>query len=248
MFTKKIHKHIEYLIATRNSKVFINSKTDHLKHYDENIVKMQNEVGLENYDGNSICLTHAIDLDINFDTLMKKRKSERDFGNYEISLAEISTLLYYTGGYKKDGKGGKHTPSSGGFNSVEIFVIVLSSKEVNPGIYYFNPQKNCLNEIYLGDYKEWLATDVFYQKEWSNSSVVFILTSDITRLSKKYLLRSYKLSLMDIGHVSQNFYLTATAMNLKVCASGGYIESEIENAIDINGIDVASSLTIIVGK
>lgn len=248
MFIKKIHQHIEYHIASRNNKAFLSSKTDHLKHYDENIVKTQRDVGLNNYKGEMIDLLKPLDLEMDFKNLMSKRKSARDFNNYPISLSELSTLIYYTCGYKLNGNGRKHTPSSGGFNSVEIFPIVLSSKDVNAGIYYFDATKNCLVEIHTNKFNKWLSEDVFYQKEWANASVVFILTSNIGRLSNKYFLRSYRLGLMDVGHVSQNFYLTATAMDLKVCASAGYIESEIENATRINGVDVASFLTVMVGK
>jgi SagB-type dehydrogenase family enzyme len=235
-------------MASRNNKVFLNTKTDHLKHYDENVVKTQRDVGLKNYDGKEIALINPMDLDMDFKNIMEQRKSARDFKNYPISLAEISTLLYYTCGYKQNGNGRKHTPSSGGFNSVEVFPIVLSSSDVNPGMYYFNAEKNCLLEIHKNKFNQWLSEDVFYQKEWADASVVFIITSNISRLSKKYFLRSYRLGLMDVGHVSQNFYLTATAMDLKVCASAGYIESEIEKAIHIDGIDVASFLTVMVGK
>jgi SagB-type dehydrogenase family enzyme len=248
MFTQKIYQHIEYHLASRNNKAFLNTKTDHLKHYDENIVKTQRDVGLKNYQGKEISLVNPIDLEMDFKNLMQQRKSARDFDNYPISLAEISTLLYYTCGYKLNGNGRKHTPSSGGFNSVEIFPIVLCSNEVSPGMYYFDAKKNCMVEIHNNKFNKWLSEDVFYQKEWANASVVFIMTSNIGRLSNKYFLRSYRLGLMDIGHVSQNFYLTATAMDLKVCASAGYIESEIENAIHVNGIDVASFLTVMVGN
>jgi SagB-type dehydrogenase family enzyme len=248
MFIKKIHQHIEYHIASRNNKVFLSSKTDHLKHYDESIVKTQKDVGLKNYNGKETKLLDPILLKMNFHNLMENRKSARDFDNYEISLAELSTLIYYTCGYKVKDRGRKHTPSSGGFNSVEIFPLVLSSKEVDPGLYYFESQKNCLKEIYINNFQKWLSEDVFYQKEWAKASVVFIITSNIGRLASKYYLRSYRLGLLDVGHVSQNFYLTATAMDLKVCASAGYIESEIESAININGIEIASFLTVMIGK
>jgi len=248
MFIKKIHQHIEYHIASRNNKVFLSSKTDHLKHYDETIVKTQKEVGLKNYYGRETKLTNPMLLKMDFCSLMEKRKSARDFDNYNISLEELSTLIYYTCGYKVKDRGRKHTPSSGGFNSVEVFPLILSSKDVDPGLYYFDSKKNCLNEIYTGNFQKWLSEDVFYQKEWANASVVFILASNIGRLASKYYLRSYRLGLLDIGHVSQNFYLTAAAMDLKVCASAGYIESELENAMNINGIDVASFLTVMIGK
>ena len=187
-------------------------------------------------------------MNIDFAKVMDKRKSERNYSNYKISLKEISTLLYYSCGYKKSDIFRKNVPSSGGFNATEIFVIILSSDEIAEGIYYFDAKANTLNKIILGNFKEWIENDAFYQKEWSEASVIFVLAANLTRLSQKYLARAYRLCLLDVGHVAQNLYLTCAALNLKVCEVLGYLENEIEAAVGIDGINIASFSTIVIGK
>jgi SagB-type dehydrogenase family enzyme len=249
MFTKEIYKYLEYHISSRNVKALFTGKTDHLRHYDNHIVELQRNVGLNNYESeNKIRVLDPISLNIDFADVMNKRKSERKYLNYKISLKEISTLLYYSCGYKKNDPLRKNVPSSGGFNTTEIFAIVLSSNEIAEGIYYFDTKANTLNTITLGNFREWIKNDAFFQEEWSEASIIFVLAANITRLSQKYLSRAYRLCLLDVGHVAQNLYLTCAAMDLRVCEVLGYLENEIEEALGIDGINIASFSTIVIGK
>jgi SagB-type dehydrogenase family enzyme len=249
MFTKEIYKYLEYHISSRNIKALFTGKTDHLRHYDNHIVELQKNVGLSCYDSiNKIKVLAPIQLSIDFSDVMDKRKSERIYSNYKISLREISTLLYYSCGYKKNDVFRKNVPSSGGFNATEIFAIILSSDEIVEGMYYFDAKANTLNEIISGNFKEWIKNDAFYQKEWCEGSVIFVLAANLTRLSQKYLARAYRLCLLDVGHVAQNLYLTSAALNLKVCEVLGYLECEIEEALGIDGINIVSFSTVVIGK
>lgn len=249
MFTKEIFANLEYHISSRNTKALFTGKTDHLRHYDNHIVELQNNVGLKGYRTKKrMNVLDPINLDVDFSVVMNNRKSERNYSGYKITYKEISTLLYYSCGYKKDENFRKHAPSSGGFNETELFAIVLSSDEIEEGIYYFDAKGNTLNEIVLGHFKDWIKNDAFFQKEWCEASVIFVLAANLTRLSQKYLARAYRLALLDVGHVAQNLYLTCSALDLKVCEVLGYLESEIEEAIGIDGINVASFSTIVIGK
>ncbi len=249
MFNTYLYKYLEYHISSRNSKALFTGKTDHLRHYDHHIVELQNSVGLKGYDsGNKIKVSDPIELDITFSGVMDKRKSERNYSNYKITLKEISTLLYYSCGYKKQDPNRKNVPSSGGFNATEMFAIVLSSDEVPEGIYYFDAKANTLNEIMTGNFKEWVKNDAFYQKEWCEASVIFVLAANLARLSQKYMARSYRLCLLDVGHVAQNLYLTSAALDLKACEVLGYLEGEMEDAFGIDGIHTASFSTVVIGK
>lgn len=249
MFTKQLYRYLEYHVSSRNSKALFTGKTDHLRHYDNHIVELQNNVGLRGYTSKGkVKVLDPINLDITFSEVMANRKSERNYSNYKISLKEISTLLYYSCGYKKSDISRKNVPSSGGFNATEIFAIVLSSDEIAEGMYYFDARENTLNEIILGDFKDWVGYDAFYQKEWGEASVVFVLAANLTRLSQKYLARAYRLCLLDVGHVAQNLYLTSAALNLKVCEVLGYLEGEMEEALGMDGVNVASFSTVVIGK
>lgn len=238
MLTRELHQYIEYHISSRNTKALFTGKTDHLRHYDNDIVILQNNVGLASYDSeNKIEVLDPIRLNISLADTMAKRKTERDYSDYKITLKEVSTLLYYSCGYKKEDPLRKNVPSSGGFNATEIFAIVLSSDEIKEGIYYFNAKDNVLNNIVVGNFKEWIKNDAFFQKEWSEASIIFILAANLTRLSQKYLSRVYRLCLLDVGHVAQNLYLTCAALNLKVCEVLGYLEGELEEALNIDDVN-----------
>jgi SagB-type dehydrogenase family enzyme len=248
MFTKEIYNHIEYHLTSANSKIHFNNKTEYLKHFSDEIVKLQNDVGLNHYKGNFVKLIPPTPITDSFENVLNKRKSDRNFTGYKLSLSEISTILHYSGGYNANRMGRKFTPSSGGFNSVEIFSIILCSDEVTNGIYHYNAKEHQLQEISIGKYDKWLSNHVFFQKEYADASMVLVLVANVGRLASKYLSRAYRLALLDTGHVSQNIYLSSTALNLNVSASGGFIESEIEEALNIDGLEVASFLTLNIGK
>ena len=80
------------------------------------------------------------------------------------------------------------------------------------------------------------------------ASVIFIFAAQLDRLRKKYQHRAYRLCLLDVGHSAQNLYMGASALNLKVCEVLGYIESEIEQVLGIDGIDTPTFSTVVVGK
>lgn len=247
MFKTTIHKYIEYHIQSKNTKALSNSKSDHLHHYREDIIIKQNKVGLEIFkQGEEIVLPSPRAVLANFHEVMCQRKSSRDFSETSLCMEDLSTLLHYSLGYNKE-RNRKYVPSSGGFCSVEVFPLILNVEGIERGLYYFDAEQHNLKMIEIGDYRKWVKNEVYYQEEWSRASVVFILVSNTRRLYEKYFARSYRLSLLDVGHVSQTLYLTATALDLKVCACGGYVDSELDSAIGIDGVDLSTFLTLIVG-
>ena len=64
----------------------------------------------------------------------------------------------------------------------------------------------------------------------------------------KYGIRGYRLGLLDAGHVSQNINLVAGALGLAVCPSAGYIDSELNRALKIDGLATAAVMSVLVGK
>jgi len=87
-------------------------------------------------------------------------------------------------------------------------------ENIDPGIYHFDSVEYDLVRLAKGQFQTWLREKVFYQIEFAAASVALILTAAIGRLTAKYGLRAYRLALIDIGHVSQNLYLVATALSL----------------------------------
>jgi nitroreductase len=69
-----------------------------------------------------------------------------------------------------------------------------------------------------------------------------------SRLQTKYGIRGYRFALLDVGHVSQNIYLVGTALGVQVCASAGFIDDTVDQALGLDGLDTASMLVVLVGR
>ncbi len=247
MINQFIQNDIVYHLTSRNMKALFTGKTEHLRHYDPHVVKLQMEQGFKLFEGKkSIHLPSPEILEMPLDTAMELRCSRRDYTDYKITLKELSTLLFYSAGYKRTERiGRKHVPSSGGFNTTEVFLVILNSDEIAPGLYYFSAMDGNLLCVREGDYRDWIRNDAMYQEEWGNASVVFFLASDFSRLYQKYYCRALRLCLLDAGHVAQNLYLACAAMDMKVCEVLGYVENEVEDAFELSGnIPTFSSLVI----
>ena len=98
-----------------------------------------------------------------------------------------------------------------------------------------------------GHYASWLRELVLFQAEFAAAAVAVIVTSAFGRLTAKYGPRGYRLPLFDVGHVSQNFYLCATALGLAVCATAGFIDEAVNSALGLDGLQAGASLVLLVG-
>ncbi len=243
-----LHLAEEYHILSRNQKGYKFIKNQHLVHYRDDIVQLKTRKTVDTK-GEALALpTVEMPEHISLQQALLERKSGRDFQNRPITLSQLSTLLYFANGYHQSGGSyRKFVPSSGGLNSVEVFAIVLNSHELSRGIYHYQAETHELRSVNQGDFRDYLYHHVFYQEEYARASVVMAITSAYGKLAHKYGQRSYRLSLLDVGHVSQNLYLVATALGMPVCASAGFIDDELDEALQIDGLELATFLTVMIG-
>jgi SagB-type dehydrogenase family enzyme len=137
--------------------------------------------------------------------------------------------------------------NSGNLGSVEAYPVVLAVDGIPPGIYHFDTVRHDLALMRSGFFREWLRELVLYQLEFADAAVAVVLTSAFGRLKAKYGPRGYRLGLLDIGHVSQNMYIVATALGLAVCATAGFVSEELETVLGLDGLETAASLVLLIG-
>jgi SagB-type dehydrogenase family enzyme len=247
MFDKKVTLAEDYHFSSRNNKAYKFIKNEHLVHYREDILKLKNKSYVET-EGEGYPLPAPSNLQgANLLDVLFNRKSRRNFDRSPMNTQSLADILYYSNGYRDIQKAAKFVPSSGGLNSVDLFVIMLSSEDLPQGIYHYDPKVHKLISVHKGNFSTWVQEHVFYQEEYADASCIIVLTSMIGKLSLKYGLRSYRLSFLDVGHVSQNIYLLSSAHNVKCCASAGFIDDELDQALNLDGFNVASLLTIMLG-
>ena len=243
----------DYHVASRNLGAFKRIANAHQRNYTSEIQELVTNAPLRLNSTERIGLPSPSELTMSVGDAITSRTSKRQFNSGSLSTIAVSTLLYYGNGIRTiygDGKFRnyqRNVPNSGNLGSVETYAIISNVSGLKSGIFHFDSLKHELVSLRTGTLTSFLREFVFYQEEFTQAPLILVLTSSIGRLMKKYDLRGYRLALLDVGHVSQNIYLAATAMHLPVCATAGFIDDEMDETLGIDGIESAAMLVIAVG-
>lgn len=151
--------------------------------------------------------TPALKNDKLFMQAVKERKSSREFSEKELSLQDLSNLLWCANGVNRPESGKRTSPSAMNKQDVDIYVVL---KE---GAYLYEATKHELFPVVSGDYRK----NTGMQPYVATAPLNLIYVSD---LSKFDFLKEREEQIMtaaiDAGHCSQNVYLYSAAANLAV--------------------------------
>jgi SagB-type dehydrogenase family enzyme len=181
------------------------------------------------------------------------RRSAPSFSSKPISRERLATALYLGNGVKLRGELSaadspqRNAPSAGNLGSVEVYPIVLEVESIERGIYHYDSRAHSLCRLHSGNFQSWLKTRVLSQRGYGTPAAALVLTCALGCLRAKYGSRGYRLALLDAGHVSENLYLAATALGLGVRAAAGFLESELDRALGLDGLRQASVLVVLLG-
>lgn len=176
-----------------------------------------------------------------YDCIMD-RKSNRIYRDEELSLEELSFLLKTTAQIKEikaDGYVGlRPVPSAGGRHPFETYLAVNNVKGLVKGIYRYLPLED---KLLLIKEEENIANIVSEganrQKFVSNAQVTFIWSCIPYRTEWRYAHRSYKIMLLDAGHICHGLYLSCEAIGLGTCAIASYNQEFMDELLGIDGED-----------
>jgi len=196
-----------------------------------------------------------INLPFSLDKVLKVRSSKRDYTGEGLTLQELSTLLYFSYGIRKftqayntDRFPVRMSPSSGGLQAIELYIVINKVGNIKKGIYHYNPLEHSLELIYEGNFRRKMVNLCVKQEFIHNASVVIILSCVMKRLVWKYKIRAYRYTHMDAGFVGQNIYLVSTALRLGVCAIAGFFDDELNKLLKIDGKNEFITLLLSIGK
>jgi SagB-type dehydrogenase family enzyme len=91
-----------------------------------------------------------------------------------------------------------------------------------------------LEYLKSGDFSKMLSEACYGQRMIAKSAVIFIWTALIERTRNTYGERAYRFIYLDCGHIGQNFYLIAEALELNACVVGAYYDDDINQFLEIN--------------
>lgn len=181
---------------------------------------------------------------------LEKRKTCRNFFSQNISLEKISTILHICFGINNkisdESIKRRFAPSGGCLRSPEAYFLNLALDEIDKGIYYYDYFQNELVCIKCIDLKDEIGSILQGQELAEKLSFGIFVTSRFDLLSWKYKhSRAYRVALLDVGHVSQNFQLTATCLGIDSWITGAFNDKEINELLQLDNID--ESVTFFLG-
>lgn len=184
-------------------------------------------------------------------SLASQRRSIRKFSPGPIELDELGNVLCYSFSQIKSGH--RITPSAGGLDALEIYVLAFNVQGLPVGVYHFESQiedgapVHRLIKLSHSSRSEMLAA--YQQSQWfQNPAASLVVTAQPERLRVKYGRRSLRFLLLEAGTLGMQMNLIATSMRLGFCFDGGGYEDRIENLIDIDGYRELILTQFMIGK
>lgn len=182
---------------------------------------------------------------------LKNRRSRRVLSEEQLTLEELSFLLWSTQGVKRATKNAtfRTVPSGGARHPFETYLAVFNVEGLESGLYRYLALEHKLVKINThSNFKEDLLDACYDQKFVINSAVTFIWTAVPYRTEWRYNVASARIILMDVGHVCENLYLASESINAGTCAVGAYEQNKIDKLIGVDGEDEFTIYLAPIGK
>ncbi|SES88640.1 SagB/ThcOx family dehydrogenase [Paenibacillus sp. NFR01] len=174
---------------------------------------------------------------------ISERRSTRFYSDESLSLEELSYLLWATQGITDTTKNGltlRTVPCSGATHTLETYLFIMRVDGIQAGVYRYLPVEHKL--LYLFELDEIdqkidaITLDQPFVPNFAKKAAVMFAWSTIPYRSEwKYDISAHKKILIDVGHVSQNLYLTSESIGAGACAIGIYDQQLIDEVLGLDG-------------
>lgn len=181
---------------------------------------------------------------------VRERRSKRSYTNESLPLQHLAQLLWATQGITLRVRdfAFRSAPSAGALYPVETYLFANRVEQLEPGLYHYDPFESILQFLQRGNCGSPLARSALDQHMLEEAAVVFAWTAIIERSAWKYVERAYRYIYMDAGHIAQNLYLAAAGLGLGCCAVGAFFDEEVNELLEVDGIEETAIYLAAVGK
>lgn len=159
--------------------------------------------------------------------LIRDRRSARIYTQEEMTLRELSFLLWATQGIK--GLRGRAyatlrtVPCGGARHEFETYLLIRKVSGLEAGVYHYLPMEHKL-EYYgpVEDLERVISESLCGQVWAAKANVVFYWSMVPYRAEWRYGIYAHRVALMDIGHVGQALYTACAGLGLGCCGIGSF--------------------------
>jgi SagB-type dehydrogenase family enzyme len=180
--------------------------------------------------------------------VLRRRRTVRDFKDQPVDVRTLSSVLHYSFGpmhfveaYEWGPLFFRTSPSGGARQELECYVGVLNVDGLEPGLYHYCVENHSLELVNERFDREIVDRLTFGQRMCLGAGFVCFLTALFERATYKYRHpRTYRMVMLDAGHLAQTFVLTCTALGLGAFQTAAFRDSEVECALGLDGFAEAA--------
>jgi len=184
-----------------------------------------------------------------FDRLLDARSSCRNFDRSALlPMAQFARVMWRAFGARAVVPAAadfevlkKAVPSGGAMHPTEAYVVVQRVEGLEPGLYHYRPVEHALAPMPRGGAMDGLASfarvAVAGQQYFADAQVLVVLAPRFARNFWKYRdhAKAYRVCILDVGHLSQTLFLSATEQGLGAFITAAINEVDIEQAFGLTG-------------
>ena len=170
-----------------------------------------------------------------FEQALNSRRTVRSFTSGNLTLDQLSQLLFAAQGIT-DGRGFKRAaPSGGALYPMDVYVVagINGVQGLKEGIYRYEPKKHTIMPIAEGDFRKDVAGASLHQMWMSVPPLSLVITAEYGRITRKYGERGVRYAVIEAGHIGQNIFLQAEALGMGAGIVGAFDDEHVIRVLGI---------------
>jgi SagB-type dehydrogenase family enzyme len=153
---------------------------------------------------------------VSLEEAIYRRRSKRNFAKKDLTLQQVSQILWAAQGITEGKRALRSVPSAGALYPLEIYVVKKD------GLFHYIPEGHKLKLISGEDMRDSLADAAWGQGFVREASVDVVICAVYSRVTSRYGERGVRYTDMEAGHAGQNIQLEAVSLGLGSCLVGAF--------------------------
>ncbi|MGC9323317.1 MAG: SagB/ThcOx family dehydrogenase [Desulfomonilia bacterium] len=170
-----------------------------------------------------------IDGSISVEKAIKDRRTVRWFSGKEIRAQQLSQILWAAQGITDDAGFKRAAPSAGALYPMDLYTVVGTGcvEGFSQGLYHYEPRSHVLSLALGGDHRDELARASLSQTWMAKAPVNIVICAEYERITPKYGSRGERYAMIEAGHIAQNIFLQAQALELEAGIVGAFNDDDV---------------------
>ena len=171
--------------------------------------------------------------DTSIEEALFKRRSIREYSGDNLTIEEISQLLWSAQGITSD-SGRRTAPSAGALYPLELYLVVGDVEDLDQGVYRYRPKKHDLVKVLDVDIRKNLSEAALGQKCVQDGAIDIVFSAVYRKTTSKYQDRGIRYVHMEVGHAAQNVYLMSVSLDLGAVVLGAFDDNRVKEIMKID--------------